>query len=405
MTRIDARETSLLTVDLEAVAENTRLLAARARGRLMAVVKADGFGHGATDVARTSLAHGAIALGVTSVGEAIALRDEGVAAPLLSWLNPVDADFDAAVHRGVDLATPGVGHLHAVAAAARREGRRARIHLHVDAGMARDGAAPGDWAELCRWARILEQQELVRVVGVMGHLACADDVRNPANAAGRRAFERAVLRAHRSGLQPRLCHLAATAACLTDPATHFDMCRVGAGLVGIDPSRTTSLHPAMTLTAPVVDVRDVSRGTPVGYGHTHVTRRRTRLALLPLGYADGLPRSASGRAAVQLHGRRHPIVGLISMDQAVVDVGTAPVRPGDVATVFGPGMDGEPTVAEWACWAGTIEHEVVTGIGRRVARRILPAGSAPPAGALPASASPAVAPAEPDRCELAQASR
>ena len=146
------------------------------------------------------------------------------------------------------------------------------------------------------------------------------------------------------------------------------LCRVGAGLVGIDPSGTTHLRPAMTLTAPVVSVRDVAPGTAVGYGHTWTSGRATRLALLPLGYADGLPRAASGRAQVWLHGRRHPVVGLISMDQAVVDVGAAPVGVGEIATVFGSGRQGEPTAAEWAAWSGTIEHEIVTGIGSRVRR-------------------------------------
>lgn len=363
-----ARAGSLLTVDLTAVAANARLFSSRTSGRLMAVVKADGFGHGSADVARTALLNGAQALGVTTVAEALSLRDEGIAAPMLSWLNPLDADFETAVRRSVDLAVPSVAHLHAVAGAAGREGLRADVHLHVDVGMARDGAEPGAWAELCQWARIMEQQGLVRVVGVMAHLGWADDVRDPANAAGRRIFEWAARQAHRQGLRPRLCHLAATAATLTDPGTHYDMSRVGAGLVGIDPSRTTTLRPGLTLTAPVIDVRTVPRGTSVGYGHTHVTSRRTRLALLPLGYADGLPRAASGRAWVELNGARRPVVGLVSMDQIVVDVGGAEVAAGDVAMVFGPGDHGEPTVAEWARWAGTIEHEIVTGISRRVAR-------------------------------------
>lgn len=374
----------LLSVDLAAVAGNSRLFARRSTGRLMAVVKADGFGHGAVDVARTALANGATWLGVTSVPEALSLRDEGVTAPVLSWLNPVAADFETAVPRCVDLAAPSVAHLHAIAGAAGRQGLRAQVHLHIDVGMARDGAEPSSWPELCQWARILEQQGLVRVAGVMGHLGWADDPRDPCNRAGRRALESAVAEAHRHGLRPGLRHLAATAATLTDPRTHLDMCRVGAGLVGIDPSATTSLRPAMTLSAPVVAVRDVPRGTSVGYGHTHVTARRTRLALLPLGYADGVPRAASGRAWVLLRGRRQRVVGLVSMDQVVVEVGDAPVAAGDAAVVFGPGDLGEPTVAEWARWSGTIEHEIVTGIGRRVARRVL--GSVAAADAVASAA-------------------
>ncbi|WP_141005073.1 alanine racemase [Nocardioides humi] len=361
--------TPRLTVDLAAVARNTRTLADRAAGELMAVVKADGFGHGAVDVARTALAHGATRLGVTSLAEAWALRDAGLVVPVLSWLNPVDADFATAAARDVDVAVPSLAHLAAVAAAP----GRSRIHLHVDAGMARDGAEPEEWAALCRAARRAEVRGQVEVVGVMGHLGCADDPADECNALGRTRFAWAVEVARSAGLRPRDRHLAATAATLADPRTHHTMSRVGAGLVGIDPSRTTALEPAMTLTAPLVQVRRVRAGTPVGYGHAHRTARATHLGLLPLGYADGLPRVASGSAEVLVRGVRRPVVGRISMDQVVVDLGAAGAEAGETVTVFGPGGPGgagEPTVAEWATWAGTIEHEIVTGIGARVAREV-----------------------------------
>jgi alanine racemase len=356
-----------LTVDLDAVARNTRLLADRAGGDLMAVVKADGFGHGAVDVARTALANGATSLGVTTLDEAWPLRDAGLAVPLLSWLNPVDADYETATARDVDVAVPSLQLLAAVSAAA----GRTRVHLHVDAGMARDGAEPATWAALCRAARRAEHRGEIEVVGVMGHLSCADDPEDECNALGRTRFAWALETARAVGLRPRDRHLAATAATLTDPRSHHTMSRVGAGLVGIDPSRTTRLHPAMTLTAPVIQVRRVRGGTPVGYGHTHRTAQTTHLGLVPLGYADGLPRPASGRAEVLVRGVRRPLVGRISMDQVVVDLGARGVEPGEIVTVFGPGTDGEPTVAEWAAWAGTIEHEIVSGIGARVERRTL----------------------------------
>jgi len=353
-----------LEVDLAAVAANTRLLSARTPGALMAVVKADGFGHGAAGVARTALAHGASWLGVTSIDEALALRSAGLRAPVLSWLNPVDADFVAAVGSGIDVAVPGLAHLDAIT----RSGIGARVHLHLDTGMARDGAAPEEWPALCRAARRAERSGALRVVGVMGHLGCADVPADPANAAGRTVFDWGVGVARGAGLRPPLRHLAATAATLTDPASLHTMSRVGAGLVGIDPSGTTRLSPALTLTAPVVGTRRVAAGTSVGYGHSWHADRATTLALLPLGYADGLPRSTGGRAQVWLAGRRRPVVGRISMDQVVVDLGDDAVLPGAVATVFGPGHHGEPTTAEWAAWADTIEHEIVTGIGARVVR-------------------------------------
>lgn len=355
-----------LQVDLSAVAANTRLFAERSRGALMAVVKADGFGHGATAVAHTALRNGASWLGVTSLEEAALLRKDGITAPVLSWLNPVDADFAWAATFDVDVAVPTLEHLAAVAAA--RPGTPARVHLQIDVGMAREGCTPAGWARLCHAARRAERGGLVRVVGLMGHLACADLPGHPANRQARERFAWATAVAHRHGLRPPLRHLAATSATLTDPLSHHSLCRVGAGLVGIDPSGTTALRPAMTLTAPVVSVRDVTPGTPVGYGHIWTAPRHTRLALLPIGYADGLPRCASGRAEVLLGGRRFPVVGRISMDQVIVAVDGAEVRAGEVAVVFGPGNAGEPTVAEWAQWSDTIAHEIVTGIGVRVLR-------------------------------------
>ena len=355
-----------LVVDLTAVAANTRLLAARATGELMAVVKADGFGHGAADVARTALAHGATRLGVTSVEEALALRAEGIAAPVLSWLNPVDADFGAAVAAGVEVAVPSRWHLEALTSRA----RGAQVHLHLDTGMARDGAAPSTWGDLCRAARRAERAGLLSVVGLMGHLPDADVPGDPSNARGRLRFAWGVEQARAAGLRPVQRHLAATAATLTDPLSHHTLCRVGAGLVGIDPSRTTTLRPALMLTAPLVEVRRVRAGTPVGYGHTWTAPEVTDLGLVPLGYADGLPRVASGRAEVVVRGRRRPLVGRLSMDMAVVDLGDTRAVPGDVVTVLGPGDHGEPTVADWAAWSGTIEHEVVTGLGRRLRRSV-----------------------------------
>lgn len=345
-----------LEINLDAVAANTRRFAETTKS-VLAVVKADGFGHGLADVARTALANGATWLGVTSVAEADAVRAAGITAPVLSWLNPPTKE----TRPDIDLAIPSVDHLDAIT-------EKTRIHLHLDTGMARDGAAPEDWRELMAAAKRAEAAGHVTVVGVMGHLARAEEKGHPANTRGRLALLKGVEMARRAGLRPRIRHLAATAATLTDPMTHLDMVRIGAGLVGIDPSGTTRLHAALRLTAPVVQVRRVAAGTGVGYGHTHVTDRPTTLALLPVGYADGLPRAASNRAEVLLAGRRRRVVGVISMDQTVVDLGDDPVGPGAEAVVFGPGDEGEPTVDDWAAWAGTIPHEIVTGIGQRVRR-------------------------------------
>jgi alanine racemase len=361
-----------LDIDLGAIGANTRRLAGIATGELMAVVKADAFGHGAAEVAQTALANGATRLGVTTLDEALVLRASHIEAPILSWLNPVAAPFATAVRSRIDIAAPSTRHLVAIAHGARTAGRAANVHLHVDVGMARDGASPEHWPELCALAAGYQREGLVRVVGVMGHLGWADVPSDPANTAARERFEEAVRIAQLDHPNPVTRHLAATAATVTEPRAHYDLCRVGAGLFGIDPSRTVPLRPALTLTAPVVAIREVAAGTSVGYTHSYVTARRTRLALLPIGYADGLPRVASGRAAILLNGRRHRLAGPISMDQTVIDIGSEPAELGQRATVFGPGDDGEPTADDWARWASTIEHEIVTGVGRRVARRTQP---------------------------------
>lgn len=353
-----------LRVDQHAIAANVRLAATTSGAAVMAVVKANGFGGGAEAVARIALGAGATWLGTATLGEAVALRRSGLAAPLLCWLLPVDAAWESALRLRIDVALASLQHLDAVASAAARTGIRARVHLHADTGMARDGAPPESWAPLCAAAARAERGGLVEVVGVMGHLPRADEPTDPSNAIGRRRFTDAVAGAHAAGLRPAIRHLAATEAALRLPSCGFDLVRLGAGLVGIGPGLT----PALTLTAPVILTRRVPAGTPVGYGHDATTTRETVLALLPVGYADGLPRRLDGGAGVQLAGRRCPVLGRVSMDQLVVDAGPEGVEVGTTAVVFGRGDDGAPTAADWARWAGTIEHEIVTGIGTRVAR-------------------------------------
>ena len=354
----------VLRVDPAAIAANVRRAHEVSGAAVMAVVKADGFGAGAVPAARAALAAGATWLGTATLDEAVALRRAGLAAPLLAWVLPIDSAWDAALRLRIDVAIASVAHLRRVAEAAARSSLRARVHLHVDTGMARDGAAPADRPALVAAAAEAERLGLVEVVGVMGHLARADEPADPANAAGLAAFRTALDEVAAAGLRPAVRHLAATEAALRLPAAAFDLVRIGAGLVGIGPG----LRPALTLAAPVVLVRRAAAGTPVGYGHTARTAAETVLATLPVGYADGVPRRLDAGAAVQLGGRRCAVVGRVSMDQLVVDAGPQGVEVGATAVLLGPGDAGEPTAADWARWAGTIEHDVVTGVGRRVER-------------------------------------
>jgi alanine racemase len=348
----------------------------------MAVVKADGFGHGAVPVARAALAAGAGWLGVTSATEALSLRQAGIAAPILSWLHRPDEDFGPLIAGRVDVGVSTLAHLHAVAGAAKRFGVPAAVQLKTDVGLSRNGATGADWPELVAWARKYTAEGSLRVRGVWSHLTNADVPGCPSIARQVAAFTEALRIARGAGLDPYLVHLANSAAALTVPEARFNLCRIGLALYGVSPFEAPGvpgfgLRPAMTLRSSVVNVKRVPAGTGVSYGPEHVTSRPTTLALVPLGYADGLPRAAEGRAQVWLAGRRCPIVGRIAMDQCVVDAGDLPVRLGDAVVVFGPGggrttPDGpgtaEPTVAEWARWAGTNPHEVLTGIGARIRR-------------------------------------
>ncbi|TDC87371.1 alanine racemase [Actinomadura sp. 7K507] len=348
-----------------AVTGNVAKVRARTPSTIMAVVKADGYGHGAATVAKAAVAAGAGWLGTTSVAEASALRAAGLAVPILTWLHPSGIDAEAAAAARADVAVGSVDELGALLA---RTAPTVRVHLHVDTGMSRGGCPRGEWDELIGLAQRGQRARRVRVVGVMGHLALADRADPAANApavAGMREAQQAVRAA---GLGSPLAHLAATSGALTDPATHFCMVRVGAGLVGIDPSGTVEMHGASRLTAPIVHTTAAPAGTPVGYAGTYVTERATHLSVLPVGYADGIPRELSPRAGVEIRGRRFPVAGRVSMDQIVIDTGAASFPAGTSATVFGPDGGATPTIGDWARWAGTIPHTIVTGIGSRVKR-------------------------------------
>lgn len=347
-----------------AVAENVRRM--RAGGAIMAVVKADGYGHGALAVASAALAAGAEWLGVTAVSEGARLRESGITAPVLSWLHPSGIDAELAAADRIDVAVGSVDELAALSDDARMP---VRVHLHLDTGMARGGCPVHDWPALLRLARRGRDAGRIEVVGVMGHLPQADLADPGADLPWVMRMRNARDTALRAGFAPLVTHLGATAAALHDPTSRFDLMRVGAGLVGIDPAGRAALAQAGRFTAPVVHSSEAAAGTPIGYGGAHVTDRRTHISVIGVGYADGIPRELSPSASVEIAGRRHRIVGRVSMDQIVVDTGETACPRGSTATIFGPGGVA-PSVQEWAEWAGTIPHTIVTGIGARVVRSV-----------------------------------
>jgi alanine racemase len=256
-----------------------------------------------------------------------------------------------------------------VVAAARVSGAPARIHLKVDTGLSRNGSYVDDWPDLVAASAKAQAGGEVSVVGVWSHFAYADAPGHRTIGKQIRAFTDALEVAARAGIRPQLRHLANSAATLTLPEAHFDLVRPGIAVYGLSPvAGDFGLTPAMTLRAAAAGVKRARAGEGVSYGHEYTTTRETTLVLVPLGYADGVPRHASNVGPVSVNGRRFTIAGRVCMDQIVIDVGDLDVAPGDPVVLFGPGHNGEPTAQDWADAVGTIHYEIVTRVGPRVAR-------------------------------------
>lgn len=340
-------------IDLAAIRANVKLLGeAAGSAAVMAVVKAGGYGHGAAETAGAAIEAGATWLGVCYVEEALELRGAGFTAPVLAWLTGPGTPWDAALDNGVDVSVGSGAALAELGEAARARGTSARVHLEVDTGLGRGGVSLAEWPRLATCAARAQRAGRVRVVGVWSHLACADMPGDPSVAAQLAAYRQVLRQAGRYGLHPVLRHAANSAATLRHPAAHFDLVRPGIALYGVPPvvGDTCGLRQAMTLRTVVTDV----------------TGERT--AVLPVGQRHGLLRSTTG-AQVLIGRARYPVLGCPGADRTRVSVPGGDVLPGDEVVVFGPGDRGEPTVEDWAGWAGTIGHEVVTHVGNRVPRR------------------------------------
>jgi alanine racemase len=356
-------------VDLDAIRGNVEILKGCTSAEVLAVVKADGYGHGLVGSARAALTGGATWLGTATIDEALALRAAGIDVPTLAWLwTPgEDATVRNALAAGIDVSVSSRWQLATVAAAADALGMTARVHLKIDTGLSRNGCYVDDWPQL---VAATAEQDAVHVAGIWSHFAYADEPGHPTIGKQLDAFRAALDVAEARGVQPDVRHIANSAATLTLPEAHFDLVRPGIAVYGLTPVPQLGdfgLVPAMTLRASLASVKRVHAGEGVSYGHVYTTERDTTLALVPLGYADGIPRHATNVGPVSIRGQRFTVSGRVCMDQFVVDVGDLDITERDEAVLFGAGPD-EPRALDWAEAIGTIHYEIVTRVGPRVPR-------------------------------------
>jgi len=361
-------------VDLGAIAHNMRVLRDHAGpAQVMAVVKADAYGHGATPVARAALAAGAAELGVATIDEALALRRGGITAPVLAWLHPPGTDFAPALAADVQIGVSSVRQVDELRDAVDRSGRTAQVTIKVDTGLNRNGVSAADYPAVLTALKRAAAADAIRVRGIMSHLASGDVPDDPLNDLQAQRFTDMLAEARRRGVDFEVAHLSNSPSAMARPDLAFDMVRPGIAVYGLSPipeRGDMGLRPAMTLKCTVAMVKSIKAGEGVSYGHTWIADHDTNLALLPVGYADGVYRTLGGRIDALINGRLRRSVGRICMDQFVVDLGPGEpdVAEGDEAILFGPGTSGEPTAQDWADLVGTIHYEVVTSPRGRVVR-------------------------------------
>jgi len=354
-------------VDLSAIKHNVGLLKKTAGTKLLAVVKADAYGHGLVPVAKAAISAGADYLGVALLEEAIALREAGIEAPILAWLVQPGSDFKKAIELNIDVAAASLKALQEISDAS--ESKKARVHLEVDTGMTRGGFL-SEWDHLTA-----ENLKNVEVVGIFSHFARADEPGEAQNDEQLARFNAMVERVHSFGFTNVIRHLSNSAATIKNHAAAFDMVRTGIAMYGLSPdvktlgnSQSLALRPAMQLRAAMYLVKDVPANTPVGYGASESTSADTKLGVIAMGYADGIPRIAHG-AGVWSAGKKAFSIGRVSMDQFVVDLGAqSKAQSGDWVVIFGNGSHGEFTADDWGAASQTINYEIVTRIGPRVPR-------------------------------------
>ena len=363
-------------IDLGALAQNTAKLIKDVNGpQLMAVVKADAYGHGLIPSARAAQAGGATWLATALLSESIALREAGVRGRILSWLNTFDDRFMECISRDIDLGVNSVESLEAISQAAYNVAGRARVHIKVDTGLGRNGVTMHDLPALLE--SLEKHKDNVEVVGIMSHFAYADEPTNPTIASQVNNFVNAVDMTTAAGFELEVKHLSNSAATLGLPDTYFNLVRPGVALYGVTPgenvgtAESLGITPVMTLKSNIALLKNVPAGTGVSYAHAYHTTADTQLALIPLGYSDGIPRHASNKGPVLIGGQVRPVAGRVCMDQFVVDAGGLNVKVGDEVVLFGNPAAGHPSVEAWAHAADTIGYEIITRLATRVHREYI----------------------------------
>jgi alanine racemase len=362
-------------INLLAIADNLKLIKSKTNAQVLAVVKADAYGHGLIQVGKVAEDAGADWLGTALLEEGITLRNSGIKIPIISWLTPLGEDFNTAINLDIDLSISSTELLTEVISAGKLVKKIPRVHIEVDTGMSRGGVGD-DWQTfLTELSKAVAANE-INIVGIWSHFARADEPEEVMNKEQLTVFEDRIKSASATGIKAEFIHISNSAASLTNKSAHKNIIRWGIGLYGLSPdlnnlgdSKSLNLKPAMRLKAKLHLVKAVKAGVSVGYGGTAITKSDTKLGVVTLGYADGIPRNTNNLAGVFVAGKRAPLIGRVSMDQFVVDLGiNSLAKTGDEVIVFGDGVGGEYTADEWAKASGTINYEIVTRIGSRVPR-------------------------------------
>lgn len=357
-------------VDLDAIRDNVAALKAQAAApALMAVVKADGYGHGMVPAARAALAGGADWLAVALVEEGEGLRAAGIDAPVLLFTEPPVDAVPAVLAARLTPAVYSAAYADALDAAGRERGRPVAVHVKLDTGMRRVGVPQADWEDALR--RVRDARGL-RLEGLWSHHAVADEPGHPFIAHQSLEFRRGLDLARRMGVEVSIAHLVNSAGTLHLHEDHHDMVRPGLAVYGLSPApglaRGVPLRPALSWYSRLSLVKRVAEGEAIGYGLRWTAPRDTTVGTIPVGYADGLTRALTNRGRVLVRGRSLPLAGTVSMDQCCVDAGDVPVESGDEVVLLGRQGDAAVTAEDWAALLGTISYEVLCGIGRRVPR-------------------------------------